>query len=800
MNDVMEMPAPDLAAHLRLAAVRVAPVWPLADFVAVNPFLGLADMPFSEACALLAQVGGAAPLPPRGMLAEALGSGRIAETDLRAAIAAAGSALDPAELRAVARMPRPSSPIAAAALTVADVLDATHGTDWARFTAGEASKWCAAVLDDGQASWGMPWRGKPLYAAWRAAAVHDRTPEVMGLPGFRRIVAALPGDAAGSIAAVLADLGIAPGRADAYLHRVLLGTAGWAGALRHRGWTRELDGEANDAPLELLAVRLAYEKALHLLHPDAAYRRAWAARLIAPPAVTEAGLEADLLLLDAYERGYQRELAAQIAAPRTAPTARAPAMQAAFCIDVRSEVYRRALEGVTPEVQTLGFAGFFGFALEYVRLGDRKGADQCPVLLRPGLVICEAVQGASDGEEAAIAERRGLLRRVADLWRSFRGSAVSSFAHVETAGFLAAGGLVRGSLGRVRRDADGVDPALLGRLAPSLDARPWQARAHGFAAAARLDAAEGVLRAMSLTAGFAPVVVLCGHGSSTVNNPHAAGLDCGACGGHTGESNARVAAAVLNDPAVRAGLALRGIHVPGATRFIAALHDTTTDEVRLYDAAGVDPRVHVWLAEASGRTRAERAGLLGLGASNPHAAIARRGNDWSEVRPEWGLANNAAFIVAPRALTAGLDLGGRAFLHSYDWTQDAGFAVLELIMTAPMVVANWINLQYYGSTVDNAAMGSGNKVLHNIVGRIGVLEGQGGDLRAGLPMQSLHDGTRWMHEPMRLSVLIAAPEAAMDAVLGKHAGVRQLVENGWLHLFSLGAEGVLRYRRRGEWE
>jgi uncharacterized protein YbcC (UPF0753/DUF2309 family) len=140
-----------------------------------------------------------------------------------------------------------------------------------------------------------------------------------------------------------------------------------------------------------------------------------------------------------------------------------------------------------------------------------------------------------------------------------------------------------------------------------------------------------------------------------------------------------------------------------------------------------------------------------------------------------------------------MNLGGRSFLHDYHFEDDENFSVLELIMTAPMVVTHWINLQYYASTVDNARYGSGNKVLHNVVGgHIGVFEGNGGDLRIGLPMQSLHNGSDWVHTPLRLSVFIEAPREAIAAVLGKHAGVRALVDNGWLHLFQFdAAEGAV---------
>ncbi|MEO8011797.1 MAG: putative inorganic carbon transporter subunit DabA, partial [Dokdonella sp.] len=223
------------------------------------------------------------------------------------------------------------------------------------------------------------------------------------------------------------------------------------------------------------------------------------------------------------------------------------------------------------------------------------------------------------------------------------------------------------------------------------------------------------------------------------------------------------------------------------------LHDTTTDEVTIFNREELPAshqedlaRLQPWLQSAGRAARSERAPLLKLDAGRSiDAQVIARSRDWSQVRPEWGLAGCANFIAAPRHCTAGLDLGGRSFLHSYDWRQDEGFGVLELIMSAPMVVASWISLQYYGSSVDNRAFGCGNKVLHNVVGTLGVLEGNGGDLRTGLPWQSVHDGERLIHEPLRLSVVIAAPVDAINGVMAKHASVRELVDNGWIHLFAI---------------
>ena len=168
------------------------------------------------------------------------------------------------------------------------------------------------------------------------------------------------------------------------------------------------------------------------------------------------------------------------------------------------------------------------------------------------------------------------------------------------------------------------------------------------------------------------------------------------------------------------------------------------------------------------------------------------------MRPELGLAGCRAFIAAPRARTWGRSLEGQAFLHDYVWRRDESFKVLELILTAPVVVASWISLQYFGSCVAPTLYGAGNKLLHNVVGGIGVVEGNGGNLRAGLPWQSVHDGSGFVHEPLRLTVAIEAPREAIIDILRRHPQVRALFDNGWLHLFALNEQGRMAWRYDGD--
>ena len=395
--------------------------------------------------------------------------------------------------------------------------------------------------------------------------------------------------------------------------------------------------------------------------------------------------------------------------------------------------------------------------------------------------------GASD---ATTDQTARFAARAGRAWGRFKLAAVSSFAFVEASGPIYAGKLLR--------DALGMDAAKApDSQAPVLD--------DSFGLQDRIAAGTSILSAMSMTENFAPLILLFGHGANVVNNPHASALHCGACGGYSGEVNARLLAGILNDNDVRAGLAMNGVTIPDDTLFVGGLHDTTTDDVTLYDGdfAGHGHQSHLktaqdWLASAGKLARTERALRLPRAANGDD--ISKRSRDWSETRPEWALAGCKAFIAAPRSRTKGKGLEGRAFLHDYDWQKDDGFGVLELILTAPVVVASWISLQYYGSVVAPKVFGAGNKLLHNVTGGIGVVEGNGGALRGGLPWQSVHDGTKYAHDPLRLSVCVEAPAQAIADILEKHPNVRALFDNNWLHLFTLDGDGKMAQRYVGNLE
>lgn len=550
-----------------------------------------------------------------------------------------------------------------------------------------------------------------------------------------------------------------------------------------------------------------------------------------------------------------------------------PFVQAAFCIDVRSERFRRHLESVG-DYETFGIAGFFGVPVSLLGLG--KGSEQhlCPVLLTPRNLVLEMTAGEWTDDAAM-----SILDRVV---HELKETVLAPFVTVEAIGLLfgfdmigktiapeiysrlraqlhpvkphthlmidklsreQADSIVRAvqraviiealeqelnlapedvidkdvralreaALGNAEPPADLADRMKLeaGRLAwltqrlrttyrinrSFADLQMEYLGRVGFSLDEQVGFVSQALASIGLTKNFSRFVLLVGHGSTSQNNPYESALDCGACGGNDGLTSGRVLASMANKGAVRRRLRERGIEIPDDTWFIPAFHNTTTDEITLHDLELLPAthlvyldRLRAGLTAAARLCAQERQPELIYGDEarpNPGRAlrIARRNAlDWSQVRPEWGLSRNAHFVVGRRTLTENLALEGRTFLHSYDWRCDPKRRLLENILTGPLIVAQWINLEYYFSTVDNERFGSGSKVYHNVAGQFGVMKGNLSDLRTGLPSQTVLDRGHAYHQPLRLTTVIEAPIASARKAIEAVVSVKRLVNNGWIRV------------------
>ena len=770
-----------LLAHIDNAAGVVTPVWPLRSFIATNPLAGFESLPFPRAVAEGKRRFRGRGYPSRTMGQQALRWGEIDLVVLKAALARHNREdLYEAMVKGpvVAETPVPSPASALNRLSI---------------------KWLTAFLDEGQSAWPMPGREQGFYRAWKALAVHDGE-----LPDAGRL-RELPDDTMDALVQLLRD--VPESELEELLAGHLAALPGWAGFIR---WRANQDHyvwqQAHPISLgEYLAVRLAINWLLG--EPQSV------------PAATDAEVDSEgLIWLEALEESYRGKLIGELRWGFGQPQPAVPRAEAqlVFCIDVRSEVLRRHLERSGP-FQTLGFAGFFGIPVAFRGFTAEQDIASCPVLLSPKYTIGEQV--AAGHEHAAHAHRQGHqhLTGLRGLLYALKSNIAAPFAYVETAGSLfgvvMAGRTLfpEGFQSSLRRLRDWLVPQA--PLEPTIHlcgGEHGEEDILGVSLEEQIFFAEAGLRVMGLTENFAPLVVLCGHGGETVNNPYAAGLDCGACGGNPGGPNARIMAAIYNDSEVRAGLAERGIVIPDDTRFAAGEHNTTTDEVRIYQPEKLrqhNPllfdRLQAGLAQARRGATAERSQRLPNSATPDSVFGTReRAADWAQVRPEWGLARNAAFIVGPRDLTRELDLQGRTFLHSYDWRSDPEGKALEIILTAPMVVAEWINTQYYFSTVDNGMYGSGSKVTHNVVGKLGVMQGNASDLMSGLPLQSLMsaDGELY-HQPLRLMTVVQAPLDRVAAVIERNDILQTLFNHGWVALTVIDPDDgrFLRYQPGLQW-
>ncbi|MGD0436696.1 MAG: DUF2309 domain-containing protein [Bryobacteraceae bacterium] len=529
------------------------------------------------------------------------------------------------------------------------------------------------------------------------------------------------------------------------------------------------------------------------------------------------GVERRRILHLAYERWHEREILQGLASHRRyrglSDLPARPSAQVFFCIDEREESMRRALEEADPEVETFSSAGYFGVAVDYKGIDDAQSAAFAPVVVKPQHAVFEQPKA----EDQALLERRRWRRRILGLL--MRNSFVSSRT------------LVRGWLSTTVLGLLSAVPLIGNLLAPRSYARlrAWLNKAFipeprteltlmrntarsqgavtgllmGFAAEEKTERVASVLVPAGLVRDFARVVVILGHGSTSLNNPHESAHDCGACGGRRGGPNARLFAAMSNRPEVRVRLRERGVDIPADTWFIGGYHDTCSDDVELYDLDTL-PATHQadlgHIRESLDTARAwnahERVRRFDSCPSDvdPAAAlrhVEERSEHLAEPRPEYGHCTNAVCVVGRRSLTRGLFLDRRAFLASYDASQDTDDQSLAELMAAVVPVCAGISLEYYFSFVDNDRYGCGTKLPHNVTALVGVMDGHASDLRTGLPWQMVE-----IHEPVRILFVIETTPERLTKVVNANASLKQLVENRWIRLATIDpASGRVHVRR-----
>lgn len=744
------------------ASDHIGNTWPLYSFVTSNPLTGYEKESFTMAVGQAKKKLGVSVYPKASIYRKAFDNGEIEASELKGLLQKNGYDKSPEHY-----------------LQLMESQEGLETRNQQHILDRLMVKWLSAFMDEGLAEWEMPYKSLGFYKAWRMLAPYDD-----------HLGSIKPSDIPKNYNEIL--ISVLSGFSEEEIQDIciyhLAALPGWTGYIKHR--KANLPFWQHKYPIDLeqyLAVRL------------------WTAKHLGMDVLVDASvtgtnneiLELQYLWLKAWERSWQLELVGMLwDTPRKnglgGKQDKVPDAQMVFCIDTRSELIRRHIESTGP-YETFGYAGFFGIAMDYVNTRENVVRKSCPPIVDSSYKVLEVAQDKN--QHAKKNEDRKI--ELAQFWNYFlkrmKNMLPSTFGFVEGAGFFYGLDLV----------ARTIAPITARRMAN------WNKVTHETVCEPELQSADphkkisiaeqaGIVKSGFDLMGwknFAPIVIFVGHGSQSTNNPFASSLDCGACAASPGRHNARMLAKMANDGQVRRFLSSEfGVHIPSSTIFIGAEHNTTTDEIELFDANV--PQSHQGLLSVI-KLNLKKAGNLAvqerLGRGQNSAVQAQiNANNWGETRPEWGLARNASFVIAPRKATMHHNLNGRCFLHSYDWETDREGKALETIMQGPMVVTQWINSHYYFSTVDNENFGAGTKTTHNLTGQFGVVQGNGGDLKTGLPWESLYTSENEpYHAPLRLTVVIQAPTERVNTVLSRNENLRSLVENEWIHLIIMDPESGL---------
>lgn len=777
---------------INIVAAYIPTTWPLYAFVTSNPLAGLEKMPFEEAVAQAKKLFGATGYPSATFFRQAWEKKEIKHKILTDLLAQNDLTLSPEaslkEIEAAERLEKPAK-------NPQHVLDRL------------LVKWLSVFLDQGLSDWDMPERGKGFYTAWRSIACYDGE-----IPESKKI-SQLPEDKFETLESLLANY--PEEEWESIFEYQLAALPGWTGFIKHRMTSSSEWQQLYPVSLpDYLAVRFALAKQLKLS--------------LLPPYEAQSNAPDYLLQniwLKAWEQSFQQQLFHKIEGSvellqENSAAATKPDAQMVFCIDTRSEVIRRHVER-SGNYETFGYAGFFGIAMDYKDYESGLSRKSCPPILESAYQVCDKPKENGDHQAQRFHHHQSLITSSKSFIQKLKKNAAASFGFVEGAGAFYGLSLLSRTLSpkafhRLGEKLSARVPALENFCEPDIKPVCKADEAdHGLSIHMSLEEKVSIARGAFVLMGwraFSPLVAFIGHGSHTTNNPFGSSLDCGACAASPGRHNARVLAMLCNLPEVRAALKTEhGINIPSGTFFLGGEHNTTTDDIILFEDSVPEThrkqlkKLKKDLAKAKSGATAERLGMKEQEGLKCIQKAEEKAMDWAETRPEWGLASNAAFIISSRRLSQNINLQGRSFLHSYDWKLDPEGSALEGIMKGPMVVTQWINNHYYFSTVDNDTFGSGSKITQNVTGKFGVVQGNGGDLKAGLPLQSLKKGDDEMyHQPLRLTVLIHAPLSRVKRILAENEqSLKQLVENEWIYLTVMDPEKdhkLFQYRQGGRWQ
>jgi len=493
---------------------------------------------------------------------------------------------------------------------------------------------------------------------------------------------------------------------------------------------------------------------------------------------------------ESFEASYRNRVVSVISARRLAPDsgpAERPEFQVMTCLDDREESFRRAIEEAYPLAETFGGPGFFGLPVRFTPLGQVITQDLCPLHVKAVHHVREVP--AEGRSQARFQQQQNISRVMHRLDKASRTSVGGSLL-AGLLGLLAYPVLVIGFLlphlgARLRAV---LASALRSFVKTDFEMKP-DSEEGAFSIADQADRVHALMVNIGMTGPFSRIVVFLGHGSTSVNNPHKSAYDCGACGGNEGVANARLLARLVNSTNIRIELAKRGIKIPSDTWFLGGMHDTCNESVIIEDldiiprwAVGLVKEVHGKLNHSVRFNSIERCRRFhsAPGSPTPDSALRHvqsRSADLGQPRPEVGHANNAMAVFGPRQWSRGVFLDRRSFLISYKPESDKEGVYIERMLAGIMPVISGINLQYYFSRVDNDRLGCGTKLPHNPVGLLGVQEGATGDLRTGLPRQTIE-----IHHPLRLMVLVASTPEILIKIIEKQPEVGRVVRNGWVRL------------------